>query len=152
MERFVIPIAPYLYISVVLCVCLYVFYSLKREIFHLNRLRREGEERSDAAARQTRIQLEEMRAELRAAEERTQLLVAPAPPKSGLNLTMRTQIVRMFRHGECEDSIAAKLGLPRNEVKLLLKVHKLAVIAQPARSAPAAEAGNAAAGSHRITS
>jgi hypothetical protein len=38
----------------------------------------------------------------------------------------------MFRHGDAEEAIASKLGLPRNEVKLLLKVHKLAVNGQPA--------------------
>ncbi len=158
MERLFIPIAPYLYISAVLCVCLYLFYSLKREIYRLDQRRREGEAGSDAATRQTRTQLEEMRAELRAAEERTQLLVAPAPAKSGLNLTARTQIVRMFRHGEREESIATKLGLPRNEVKLLLKVHRLAVAGHSGTSAPglpapeAAAAPDAAAGPNRVTS
>jgi len=40
-------------------------------------------------------------------------------------------VLRMFRHGEAEENIATKLGLPRNEVSLVLKVHQLAVDGAP---------------------
>jgi hypothetical protein len=32
----------------------------------------------------------------------------------------------MVRHGDAEEQIASRLGLPRNEVALVVKVHKLA--------------------------
>ena len=50
-------------------------------------------------------------------------LVAPVPPRSGLNLTKRSQAVRMIRRGDAPRDIAAALGLPQNEVELLAKVH-----------------------------
>src|SRR6202521_3033159 len=112
MERYFIPIAPYLFMAASLSLCIYVFYSLKREIHRLqNRFGKRDAER-DAASQILLVQIEEMRAELRDAEQRTAQLVPPTPARSGINLNMRTQVLRMFRHGEAEDSIASKLGLP----------------------------------------
>jgi hypothetical protein len=127
MERYLIPIAPYLFLAAGLSLCMYMFYSLKREIHGLRArlLKRDGQ--LDAATIDLLAQIEEMRNELREAEQRTAQLVPPAPPKSGLNLSRRTQVIRMFRHGEDAESISSRLGLPKNEVVLLLKVHNLAV-------------------------
>ena len=54
-------------------------------------------------------------------------LVAPPPglPKPGLNLNKRSHALRMHRHGEGAEQIAAALELPRQEVDLLLKVHRI---------------------------
>jgi hypothetical protein len=123
LERYFIPIAPYLFIAAGLSLCMCVFYALKREIHALGaRLLKR-----DAANAGLLAQIEDMRNELREAERRTAQLVPPAPPKSGLNLSRRTQAIRMFRHGADAESIASRLGLPKNEVILLLKVHNLAV-------------------------
>jgi hypothetical protein len=53
--------------------------------------------------------------------------VAPPPglPKPGLNLSKRSHALRMHRRGEGADQIAAALELPRQEVELLLKVHRI---------------------------
>jgi Protein of unknown function (DUF2802) len=45
--------------------------------------------------------------------------------KSGLNLTKRSQALRMHRRGESVDQIATALDLPRQEIDLLLKVHRI---------------------------
>jgi len=42
-----------------------------------------------------------------------------------LNLTKRSQIVRMYRRGETEASISAALQAPRNEVELVLKLDRM---------------------------
>ena len=53
--------------------------------------------------------------------------VAPPPGllKPGLNLSKRSHALRMHRHGEGAEQIAAALELPRQEVDLLLKVHRI---------------------------
>ncbi len=140
LERFIIPIAPYLLMAVGLSVCVYVFYSLKREIYGLRKRLQKRDAALDAASRDVLAQIEEMRAELCDAEQRTAQLVPPAPPKSGLNLSTRTQVIRMFRHGDNAESIASRLGLPRSEVLLLLKVHNLSVTGFQAGSRPVCEA------------
>ena len=47
----------------------------------------------------------------------------PCPPRSGLNLNKRSQVIRMSRRGEQAEKIAASLNLPQREVELLLKVY-----------------------------
>ena len=131
LERYFFPIAPYLFMTTGLSLCIGIWVSVKREVGRLRIRLRERDTQLEAASRALLAQITDMRAELHDAEERTSQLVPPAPARSGLNVNTRTQVLRMFRHGEAEDSIASKLGLPRNEVSLLLKVHKLAVDGAP---------------------
>jgi hypothetical protein len=63
-----------------------------------------------------------LRAEFHDLEERTGMLVAPAPVASGLNLSRRTQAVRMLRRGDSPEDVAAALGMPRAEADLLAKL------------------------------
>jgi len=48
-----------------------------------------------------------------------------SPPKAGLNLGKRSQALRMYRRGDSPERIAAALEIPRQEVELLLKVHRI---------------------------
>lgn len=49
----------------------------------------------------------------------------PSAPRPGINLSRRSQAVRLHRRGESADRIAAELQVPRQEVDLLLKVHRI---------------------------
>jgi hypothetical protein len=49
----------------------------------------------------------------------------PGTVRSGLNLTTRSQALRMHRRGSSAEQIAAALGLPRQEIELLLKVQQI---------------------------
>jgi hypothetical protein len=46
-------------------------------------------------------------------------------PKPGLNLSKRSQALRMHRRGEPPEQIAATLAVSRQEVELLLKIHRI---------------------------
>ena len=48
-------------------------------------------------------------------------------PKPGLNLSKRSQALRMHRRGEAPEQIAEALELPLQEVDLLLKVHRIVI-------------------------
>lgn len=51
---------------------------------------------------------------------------ASAPPlRRGLNLSRRSQALRMHRRGESAGEIATELGIPVQEVELLIKVHEI---------------------------
>ena len=54
---------------------------------------------------------------------------ASAPPsvplRSGINLSRRSQALRLHRRGETPEQIASSLMVPTGEVRLLLKVHRL---------------------------
>jgi hypothetical protein len=51
--------------------------------------------------------------------------VAPAAPRAGMNLNKRSQVLRLHRQGAAPESIAATLQIPRQEVELLIKVHRI---------------------------
>jgi len=46
-------------------------------------------------------------------------------PRAGLNLSRRSQALRMHRRGEPPEQIASVLGISRQEVDLLIKVHRI---------------------------
>jgi len=76
--------------------------------------------------------VESMRTSLRHLEKRLedQQGSAPAPaflPGASMNLTKRGEALRLHRRGEPAERIASALQLPRNEVELLLKVHRTVV-------------------------
>ena|SRR5579863_4801814 len=125
LDRYLIPLAPYALAAVGLCVCLFLTVSIGSEIRRLKSTlggRRVAETRT---ARELETKVAELSERLREAEDRTGMLAPPVPPKSGLNVNKRTQVLRHSRRGESPENIAALLGLPLREVELLLKVHAL---------------------------
>ena len=59
----------------------------------------------------------------------------PGEAKSCMNLTRRSQALRLHRQGESSAQIARALDLPRQEVDLLLKVHEIVLNSSAARMA-----------------
>ncbi len=54
-------------------------------------------------------------------------LPAAGAPRDGFNLSKRSQALRMHRRGEASEQIATSLDVPRQEVELLLKVHRIVI-------------------------
>ena len=52
---------------------------------------------------------------------------SPSVLRIGLNLNKRSQVIRLHRRGDSPTQIAAALEVPRQEVDLLLKVHRIVV-------------------------
>jgi DNA-binding NarL/FixJ family response regulator len=122
------PLLSYTLTAVGLALCLYLFMTLKVEIRGLLPGRIEDQQRVEAlesALGEARLAVQQLENDLREVERQTGMLVAPAPSRSGLNLSKRTQVLRMHRTGEGSAGIAAALGLPRGEVELLIKVHSM---------------------------
>ncbi len=128
LERYLIPLAPYVLAALGLSVCLFLTVSMESELRRL-KCKWGGRGAAEAGiARELQTKVAELSERLRDAEDRAGMLVAaPVPPKSGLNISKRTQVLRLSRRGEQAENIARLLGLPRREVELLLKVHALAV-------------------------
>jgi hypothetical protein len=118
-------LAPFALLAAGIGACVYVFVSLKREIHQLTRRIKLQQEQYQALQANIPAELASVNLRLREAEERVGVLVAPAAPRSGLNLNKRSQALRMSRIGEKPENIAAALSLPRKEVELLLKVQKI---------------------------
>jgi biopolymer transport protein ExbB/TolQ len=101
---------------------LLLFFSLKRELARAQAEAAALEERWRTEAGELRRAVQALAQELE--EERRAALDRVAGPKQGMNLTRRSQALRMHRLGQSPENIAAALGISRREVDLLLKVHQ----------------------------
>ncbi|MGA2736020.1 MAG: hypothetical protein ABSG65_01060 [Bryobacteraceae bacterium] len=124
------PLVYYVLLAVGFGLCIYLFVSVKIEI--RGALRRCLHERRqvqalEAALEDARLAVQSLETDLRAVERQTGMLVAPVAARSGLNLSKRTHVLRMHRGGQDTADIAAALALPRSEVDLLIKVHRIVV-------------------------
>ena len=127
LERLLIPLMPLALLAAGLLTSIYLFVTLKCELQKGKARLKRDLARTEVENRDLKRRIEDLSLRLEDAEDRAGVLVPPAPPKSGLNLGRRTQVIRMWRRGDRPDTIATSLNLPKNEVELLLKVHQLAV-------------------------
>jgi hypothetical protein len=118
------PVMTYAEIAIGLFLCSYLFISLKRDL-HASEARLGKKLAALGTDCQVKMEsLDERWAEL---SQVSSLLVPPPPPRSGLNLSKRSQALQMHRRGESAPEIAAALAIPQNEVELLVKVQTMAL-------------------------
>jgi hypothetical protein len=98
---------------------LVLFISVKREIaIH--------SQTAKCAAELAQNSLSELAKEVGELREAGRTEPAPLPPRPGeaINLTRRSQALRMHARGESVPSIAAALRIPQNEIRLLVKLNE----------------------------
>jgi len=108
------PLALYAALALGLIASLALFFSAKLEM--------------QAVRRSMSATIATLKAELEGIREglgNLEMAPASAAPAEALNLTKRTQALRMHRRGEPTPSIAAAVRAPRNEIELMLKVQEL---------------------------
>ncbi len=107
--------------------CLYLFVSVKRETATLRSRYKTRIAQLEETVAALSARLDEQSVEWKEAAEHASLYVPPPAPASGLNLTKRSQALKLNRLGEGPEHIAETLGIPQNEVDLLLRVQKIVV-------------------------
>jgi hypothetical protein len=127
LDRYLIPLAPFLLIAINSVLCLFFFLCLEHEMRILQLRWKRRQSAQESATGELKAQMAGLSARVLDAEDRAGVLVPPTPPRSGLNLNKRSQAIRMSRRGEQAEKIAASLNLPQREVELLLKVSSSAV-------------------------
>lgn len=129
-ESLLHPLALYAALATGLGLCLYLFFSAKIE---MRALMRRGLQHTrqlstvESGLADLGAQVRKLQTEMQEVQQHAGMLVPPEPCRSGLNLSKRTQVLRLHRAGEDAARIAGSLGLPRGEVELLIKVHRIAV-------------------------
>jgi hypothetical protein len=116
-----------LVIALALCALLvsfYAFYSAQR-LSHgataaLNAARSEC-----AALEAMRTKFENIEVQVHDSPRVAPFEPLPGTPKACMNLTKRSQALRLRRQGDSPERIAESLEIPRQEVDLLLKVHEI---------------------------
>jgi hypothetical protein len=86
---------------------------------------REARRVQDAAIERLGSRLDALAARVEDVGSVPQRAAAAAAEKSGINLSRRSQALRLHRRGESPGEIAAALGIPVQEVQLLIKVHEI---------------------------
>ena len=89
-----------------------------------NRLKAAGE-RSAATLRNWREDLDSLSARVRDLPAESLPNATSSPLKSGLNMSRRSQVLRMHRRGDAPEHISVALEVPLQEVDLLLKVQRI---------------------------
>jgi hypothetical protein len=102
-------------------------YRTRAVVGEIERRSKAGEERCEAIVESLRATQSALEAELREIREQPSIGVSPTSPKPGLNLSTRSQALRMHRRGDPPDRIAATLDIPLQEVDLLVKVHRIVI-------------------------
>ncbi len=119
------PFGYYTLLALSLVLTLYLFVSAKQDSARIrNKLSRQS--------RETQEDLAELRAVIVSLAQALQAAAPPSPPAHqsagkqilSINLTKRSQALRMHRRGESAEEICAALQMPRHEVDLLLKVEQ----------------------------
>lgn len=115
------PLAPYLGMTLAMGLSLALFVQVKLEM--RRQAKKWSEERT--ALQVANLALRGAMDELRREPEPATPAPAMQPARTSLNLTRRSQVLRLYHRGEMPEQIAAALGVPLNEVDLLLKVNKM---------------------------
>ena len=115
--------APYAALAMGMSLCLYLFVSLKRDLRAVDDRAAKRHSAFEAEWQARSGELDSRWSEL---SHLSKFLVEPTPPASGLNLTKRSQALQLSRRSASSEEIARTLSLPRNEVELLVKIHRMA--------------------------
>ena len=81
--------------------------------------------KTDAAIGVLQQKIDELEQQIQELRRNGAAAPVPGGPRAALNLDKRSQALRMHRRGEGPAEIAAALGIPLQEVHLLLKVHRI---------------------------
>jgi hypothetical protein len=105
-------------------------------VFWMQRAVRAAAQRAEAARVESEAAIEGIRNELEACARQLRELRQDPPktalgslPGPGLNVSRRSQALRMHRRGDTPEQVASTLGVPLQEIELLLKVHRIVVAA-----------------------
>lgn len=111
--------------AIVTSLLAYLLVSVKIELWRLQKTLHDENAGIRSRCEVMEGRVVQMENTVREAEVRAAVLVPPPTSRSGMNLNKRIQAARMSKRGGRPEQIAAALGLPANEVKLLLKVQRL---------------------------
>jgi hypothetical protein len=108
-----------------LAAVLALFWNVKRETAALGRRLRQDRKETVMAVELIRAAMSRLEADVAASRrdvEQLPAMAATAPVGNSMNVSKRTQALRMHRRGEPLDKIATVLGIPHREVELLVKL------------------------------
>jgi hypothetical protein len=135
-----LTLLPYVTVAANLILVLGILFSVSQRVRQLRG--RAGNHEAAVQSETVRLSSEiaELRIKLQEIEETGHALLPAASVTTGVNSTLRSKILKMHRLGQSPERIAGSLRLPKGEVDLLVKVHRIVMRPyQDVESMPAAE-------------
>ena len=136
-----LTLLPYLTVAANLVVVLAVLCTVSQRVRQLHGRSGKYEANLQAEAARLSAEIADLKTKLETLEEPGQSLLpaGPAAATNGVNSTLRSKVLKMHRLGQSPERIAGSLRLPRGEVDLLVKVHRIVMRPyQDVQLAPAA--------------
>jgi len=106
-------------------VSLYALYGAQKLCHGAQTTMKTVREECAAAIEAAQTQCTVIAADLESAKLQPAVEIFPGTPKPSMNVTRRSQALRLHRNGDSAERIAETLAVPRQEIDLLLKVHQL---------------------------
>jgi len=125
MNPLLLAVVPYLALTLGLGISVCLFILLKGELHR--KICRLEKSRKDLEISLTKLldEFQQLREETRTSMQEAAMMASPASlpsPRQAINLSRRAQILRMAKRGDRPEQICAAVGMPLNEVELLLKI------------------------------
>ena len=136
-----LTLLPYLTVAANLIVVLAVLCTVSQRVRQLHGRAAKYEAALQAETARLSTEMADLKTKLETLEEPGQSLLpaGPATAANGVNSTLRSKVLKMHRLGQSPERIAGSLRLPRGEVDLLVKVHRIVMRPyQDVQLAPAA--------------
>jgi len=122
-----LTLLPYIALALNLILLLGLFFGLNRRVSKLRNRMGKCEGKLDASAFRITEEINDLSRKLTGLEESEPALETNLPLSlaTGINTTLRSKALKMHRMGRSMEQIADMLRVPRGEVDLLLKVHRI---------------------------
>jgi hypothetical protein len=130
-----LTLLPYLTVAANLALVLGILLGLNQRVRELQRPRRpKQEKRSKRETARLSAEITELKGQILELEQSDRSLAferrgpgAAGATGNSVNSTLRSKVLKMHRLGQSPDRIAGALRVPKGEVDLLVKVHKIAM-------------------------
>jgi len=122
-----LTLLPYLTVVANLTLVLGILFTVSQRVRELRSGVRKHEAALQSETARLSAEIAELKTKLQEIEEPSQSLLpgtAAANP-SGVNSTLRSKVLKMHRLGQSPERIAGSLRIPKGEVDLLVKVHRI---------------------------
>lgn len=131
-----LTLLPYIASALNLIVVLMLFFALHRTLWNLRHRVANCEARLSTASGLLTEEIKGLSLKISGLETLDHILhdTGPGALGTGLNVTLRSKVLKMHRMGQSVDRIAETLRVPRGEVDLLVKVHR--IVMRPYQDTP----------------
>jgi hypothetical protein len=127
-----LTLLPYLTVAANLALVLGILLGLNQRVAQLRTRAGKQEKTFEAETARLSAEIAELKGQILELEESSNSIApstavagSPSPTGNSVNNTLRSKVLKLHRLGQSPDRIAGSLRVPKGEVDLLVKVHRI---------------------------